>query len=221
MSVVIATITDKQVILCADKQVTNMQTGEVKSDGATKIEKWSSSVGVSCCGNGALCEVILNAVRRYVAEEGGVDNFDLEDIADFFAQAYYAAVEEYSNMPSNIISKFIVAGKLSSGKVGVIELLLKDGIADAESIVAKELPVTLFHEPEDMSGEECNLLFQKAIAYTKKNNKYHQDPSESIHRRTVRYISERSKFVGHKSDYLVIRPQDTKEQQYDSSRNAL
>lgn len=109
-------------------------------------------------------------------------------------------------MPSYISSKFVVAGRLSSDKNGLIEILVKEGAADVEIIEDTGHPRTLFHEPDDLSGEECNMLFHKACTYINKNNKYHQDPIEAIHRKTVRYISERSKFVGHKSDYLVIEP---------------
>ena len=123
MSVVFATITDEFVILCADKQATNPRTGETQIDAVTKVEKWASSIGIGRCGNLFLSDVMLSAVRKYV-KENGVNNFTLEEIAEFFSQSYYIAKEEYSEISSGTACKFIVAGKLSNGKLGAIQVII-------------------------------------------------------------------------------------------------
>ena len=201
MSVLIATITDRFIALCADKWKTILKTGEKEE--TTKIEQWSSGIAVGGTGNAVLDELVISTVGDYVKEHG-IENFTLEEIGDLFGQAYYAVKDENPEMPENIFAQFIVAGVLSGEKLGAAQIVIDNGIADMEIIEAMEVPATIIFGPGDISDDECNQLFQKAIRNSKNKNTYQKDLLEVAHRKAVRYISERSKFVGPKSDYIFI-----------------
>jgi len=203
MSVEFTTITDRFIALCADKQETNMRTGEKNISAATKVEKWSPEIAVGWCGNSDLANIILTAVKGYVGENG-LDNFTLEELADWFAQTYYAARDEYQDMPANIVAKFVVAGRMPNGNFAAIQIIDGNDVADVEIFEARPTPITLIFEPEDLSSEVCNNLFSKAITNSKNKNTHGQSMLEAVHRKAVRYVSEYSKYVGHKSDYIII-----------------
>lgn len=207
MSVLFATITDRFVTLCADKWKTILETG-VKEE-TTKIEQWAPTIAVGGTGNAVLDELVISTVRNYV-NESGIENFTLEEIGDLFGQAYYAAKDEYTDMPERIFAQFIVAGVLSSGKIGAAQIVIDNGEADMEIIEASLAPKTIIFGPGDISDEECNVLFQKAIRNTKNKNTHQRDLLEVVHRKAVRYVSECSKFVGPKSDYIIITPNNMK-----------
>lgn len=139
-----------------------------------------------------------------------MDNFSLEEIGDLFSQAYYAAKDENPNMPESIFAQFIVAGVLSSGKLGAAQIVIENGEADMEIIEASAKPATIIFGPGDISDEECNQLLQKAIMNSKNKRTHQKDLLEVVHRKAVRYVSERSKFVGPKSDYIFIALNNTK-----------
>lgn len=202
MSVLFATVLPNAVILCADKLAMNLETGE--SFTTKKIEQWSPTIAVGGIGCFALDEMIISGVRQHV-KESGLDNFTLEEIAEAFGQCYYAIVETYSDMPKDAHAQFVVAGKLSNGKVGAIQIMVRNDEADMEIIEARDMPATIIFAPEDLSNEDCNQLLTKAIRNTagKKNNT--RDIMEAVHRKAVRYVSEHSKYVGPKADYIVIR----------------
>jgi len=203
MSVVFTTVTEEYIVLCADKQVTNMGTGEAQVNVATKIEKWTPSIGVGWAGNAALADIIISAVKGVVGKTK-INSFTLEDLADLFAQAYYAARDEYPDMPADAIAKFAVTGRLSTGKLGIIQIIDGNDIADTEVFEAQPHPITLIFDPEDLSSEECNQLLTKALVNTRNKKTYGQDLLETAYRKAVRYVSEHSKYVGPKSDYLII-----------------
>lgn len=207
MSVIFTTITDSFIAMCADKQVNNMKTGEVYIDAATKIEKWTHNIGIGQCGSQELSGIILDAVRG-VIDETGIDNYTLEEIGNLVCQAYYAAEEEY-NVPKAVVAKIVVVGRLSNGRPGACSILATNGEADIEIVDGQGGAVTLIFEPDDMTSEECNALFTKAVKLTK-NKKDKRDPIETIHRKAVRYVSEQSKLVSHKSDYLFFTFDTTK-----------
>ena len=205
MSVLFTTILHDSIILCADKLVTNAITAEVQHESANKIELWSPTVAVGGTGSKDLSDLIISNVHKYV-HEIGLDNLTLEELADLFAQCYYATREVYTDMPRETLGKFMVAGKLSSGKIGAIQILVSNDVAETNVIEASEMPVTIIFAPTDVTDEVCNQLFQKAIRNTRNKNTHHRDLIEATHRKAVRYVSEHSKFVGPKSDYIVIKP---------------
>jgi hypothetical protein len=206
MSVLFATITNDAIFLCADKMTTNPQTGEVVSDRATKIEKWSSTLAVGGVGDAMLDELVISGVHHQVKEKG-LHNFTLEEVADLFGQCYYAVREVYANiMPKDASAQFIIAGKLSNGKLGAARVFCCDDTADMEITEAKNIPSTMVFGPGDITDGECNELFIKAALKTPNKKVHQRDQIEIAHRKAVRYVSERSKFVGPKSDYIVIKP---------------
>lgn len=204
MSVVFTTVTVDSIAMCADKQYTNMLTKE-KNDEATKIEKWSHSLAVGYAGNFALVDEIKRCVKSIVFEKG-IDRYTLEEIADLFAQGYYAFQDEY-DVPSGIVGKVIVAGVLENGSMGAATIFMMDGVPDTEFYSATESPMTFIFAPEDMDEEGCNQLFGKAIKDTLRQKKLFYDIIESSHRKAVRYVAEKSEFVGYKTDFLMIKRQ--------------
>ena len=84
------------------------------------------------------------------------------------------------------------------------DIFVKDDTADVELYESKAMPVTLIQPPADMTCEECNQLFQKATFNVKNKKMSKLGIMEEIHRKAVRYVSEHSKYVGPKSDYIVI-----------------
>ena len=203
MSVIFTTIANEFIILCADRQRTSSVTGEVQVDAVTKVQKLSPEIAIGRCGNLGLCEIIFSAVQDFLKNNEN-ENLSIEDLADLFCQYYHIVRDENNDILDNIVSIFILAGKLSSNKLGAIIVTLGNNTTDTKIVESSEIPVTIILEPPDVSSEECNQLFNKATTYIKKNNKYHQDLLEATHQKAVRYVSEQSKYVGYKSDYVCI-----------------
>lgn len=209
MSVLFTSFYDEAIFLCADKFAATSITEEAHTALVSKIEKWTPTIAVGGTGNLTLCDLIKSAVRAYI-KENGLDTFTLEEIADLFAQCYYAVVDTRDDMPQGVHGEFVVAGTLSNGKLGVIQVLVADNTADVETFEATETLQTLIFAPADMTNDECNQLLKRAIRNANKKKPGHQDFFESAHRKAVRYVSECSKWVGPKSDYIVITPDTTK-----------
>ena len=205
MSVLFATITPDTIMLCADKLATHSKTGEAQTELVNKIEQWSPTIAIGGTGIKTLRDIIISGVHGFV-EENGIDNFALEEIADLFGQCYYSSRELYPDMPKEARAEFVIAGKLSDGHMGAIQVIVGNDEADIETIVSNGMPTTLIFAPADMSHAECNELFQKAIRNTLNKNTHQRDLLEAAHRKAVRYVSERSKFVGPKTDYIVLKP---------------
>lgn len=204
MSVLYATITQDAIYLCADKLMVNMQTGEASPMPVRKVYSWSPSVAVGGTGNGTLTELIISGVHQYIQANGGVKVYTLKDIADLFCQCYYATVETQTNMPQDAYAQFVVAGKLPAGNLGLFDIFVKDDTADVELYESKAIPSTLIQAPADMTCVECNQLFQKATFNVKNKKMSKLGIMEEIHRKAIRYVSENSKYVGPKSDFIVI-----------------
>lgn len=207
MSVVFTTYSDQFIMLCADMQSTNMKAGEVHDSAVTKVERWAPYMAIGWAGNAALASAIVDAVH-HVAEENGISGYTVEEMSDMFCQCFYAAKDEYTNMPAGLSVQFMVAGKLSNGNLGVGSIYANDDGPDLEIYEGTNLPSTTIFAPEDMTNDECNLLFQKAIANTRNKHTHQRNPLEMIHRKAVRYVSERSKYVSHKSDFVLITLQE-------------
>lgn len=207
MSVLFATITPDTVILCADKLATHSKTGEAQTEPVNKIELWSPTIAIGGTGIKTLRDIIISGVRGFV-EENGIDSFTLEEIADLFGQCYYSSRELYKDMPKEARAEFVVAGRLSDGRVGAVQIVVGNDEADLEVIVSNGMPTTLIFAPTDMTHAECNELFQKAIRNTRNKNTHQRDLIEAAHRKAVRYVSEHSIFVGPKSDYIVLKPNE-------------
>ncbi len=186
MSVVFTTISDKFIAMCADKS----------EDTMPKIEKWAPHIAVGMSGNLALGELVRTTVHQFVSESG-IANFAVEDIANLFSQRYNT-IEDTAARPT----KFIVAGKLANKKLGAVVVRFGENGVDTETFTASQVPATLILEPADLSAEECNMLFAKALKNVE--GKYLKNPLESIHRRAVRNVSEHSRLVSKESDYLLI-----------------
>lgn len=208
MSVVFVSLSNKFVALCADKQATNMKNNKKINSNIVKVEKWSNSIATGICGNLGLCQMILDSVHKAVIEEG-IENHLLEDISDLICDGYEYVLELYSEeeLPRDTVSKFVLAGKLKNGNLGVITIDARNGNIEKHIEEASNGTKTLILEPTDVSSFECNQLFSRAIATTTKPNK-NQDMLETIHRKAVSFVSKRSKFVGYSSDYVIIHLRD-------------
>ena len=202
MSVVFTTYSDQFIMICADKQATNMRTGEIST--TTKTERWAPFMAVPWAGNGTLGKMIADAVHGFAAQEKRIADYTVEEISDMFCQCFYAAKDEYPDMPAGIVVKFIIAGKLENGKLGVGSIYANDEGPDLEIYEGKPMPSTVIFAAEDMTDDECNQLFQKAIVNCKNQKTHQRNLLEMVHRKAVRYVSERSKFVSHKSDFIEI-----------------
>ena len=187
MSVVFTTVSDKFIAMCADK--------EEKS--APKIEKWAAHIAVGISGNMTAGEFVRSAVQQFVAESG-ISNFNVEDIANLFMQKC-GTLEESAQT-----TKFIIAGKLANKKLGAVVIRVDAGKVDNETFESGKVPATLILEPADLSVDQCNMQFGKALKNVE--GKFLKNPLESIHRRAVRNVSEHSKFVSKESDYILITP---------------
>jgi hypothetical protein len=55
-----------------------------------------------------------------------------------------------------------------------------------------------------MSVDECNLLFNQAVKFGFSKKKHYYSPLETAHRKAVQLVSKQSKWVGHKSDFIII-----------------
>ena len=185
MPVVFTTISDKFIAMCADKS----------ENEAPKIEKWSADIAVGMSGDMAFGEYVRSTVHQF-ATESGIANFNVEDIANLFAQKC-AKTEEFSET-----TKFIIAGKLSNKKLGAVVIRVGENKVDSENFEAGKVPATLILEPADLSVDQCNMLFGKALKNVE--GKFLKNPLESIHRRAVKNVSEHSRYVSKDSDYILI-----------------
>ena len=185
MSVVFTTISDKFIAMCADKAENEMP----------KIEKWAAHIAVGVSGNLTQGEFVRSTVHQFVAESG-VANFNVEDIANLFAKRCENLEE------TNETTKFIIAGKLVNKKQGAVVVRVRDGKVDTETFESGKVPATLILEPADLSVDQCNMQFGKALKNVE--GKFLKNPLESIHRRAVRNVSEHSKFANKESEYILI-----------------
>ena len=187
MSVIFTTISDKFIAMCADKE----------ENSVPKIEKWGVHIAVGMSGDVAAGEYVRSTIHQFVADSG-ISNFSAEDIANLFAQRC-KSVEELSGT-----TKFIVAGQLTNKKLGAVVVRANETKVDTEIFESGKVPATLILEPDDLTVDQCNLLFGKALKNVE--GKFLKNPLESIHRRAVRNISEHSKYVNKESDYILITP---------------
>ena len=110
MSVVFTTISDKFIAMCADKQ----------EKSASKIEKWAAHIAVGISGDMTAGEYIRSSVHQFVAESG-IINFNVEDVANLFAQKSGAAEETAGT------TKFIIAQRVSSVQNADRIIVMEDG----------------------------------------------------------------------------------------------
>ena len=187
MSVVFTTISDKFIAMCADKKESEMP----------KIEKWANHIAVGMAGNLTQGEFVRSAVHQFVAESG-VANFNVEDIANLFAK-------RCENLEkTGETSKFIIAGRLANKKLGAVVVRAADNKVDTESFESGKVPATLILEPADLTVDQCNMQFGKALKNVE--GKFLKNPLESIHRRAVKNVSEHSQLVNKESEYILITP---------------
>ena len=187
MSVVFTTISDKFIAMCGDKA----------EHEAPKIEKWAVHIAVGMSGNLTQGEFVRSTVHQFVTESG-IENFNVEDVANLFAQKC-GTLEDTAET-----TKFIIAGKLASKKLGAVVVRAADNKVDTETFESGKVPATLILEPADLSVDQCNMQFGKALKNVE--GKFLKNPLESIHRRAVRNVSEHSKFVNKESEYILITP---------------
>lgn len=208
MSVIFTTYCDKFIAMCADRQRTSSITGEVQIDAVTKIEMLSPSIAIGRCGNLWLCDLVREMVMSAIEDEG-IQNITMEDVANLVCQAYqFARESDEADIPDELAIRYVVAGKLANGRLGVILVTLGNGGKGQELLEMREVPGSTVCAPPDMTDEECNELLSKAIANTKSKKKLYHDAIETAHRKAVRYVSERSKYVGYKSDYIFFTADD-------------
>jgi len=201
MSVLFTTYCNQFIVLCADKQITNMNTGKKEKSKTKKIEQWAPFMAVGYTGNAVLGQIILDTVHRFT-EQNGICNYSVEDMSDMFCQCFYAVKDEYTALPSGLCVQFMIAGKLANGTLGIGSIYANDDDPDLEIYEGKQYPSTVIFAPEDMTDDECNQLLQKAINNSKHTQ--HKSPIEILHRQAVQYVSDHSKFVGAESDFIMI-----------------
>ena len=140
MSVVITTYCNQFIAMCADRQRTSTFTGEEQVDAVTKVESLSPSIAIGRCGNLWLSDLVLSIVKGTI-EETGIDNVTTEEVADLFCQAQQFAREEDPEITDAMGIRFVVAGKLSNGELGVIVVSLGNGTFDeCSGLVSVVLP---------------------------------------------------------------------------------
>ena len=110
MSVVFTTISDKFIAMCADKQEKSVP----------KIEKWAAHIAVGISGDITAGEYIRSSVHQFVAESG-ITNFNVEDVANLFAQKSGTAEETVGT------TKFIIAQRVSSVQNADRIIVMEDG----------------------------------------------------------------------------------------------
>lgn len=197
--------------MCADRQTSNAFTGEVLKEDTTKIKKWSSTIAVGGCGYAKLSESVMDYAPICIEENGGLGNYALEEIGELFCELYRAAFDDVPEMPQNINAQWAIAGRLSNGTLGVIQVFVQNGKIDKDIHIGTPTPKTLIFGPGDISDNECGMLYAKAMRFFQtKKPKHNMDIQEAIHRKAVSYVAERSRFVGSKSDYLTITLGDCK-----------
>ena len=187
MPVVFTTISDKFIAMCADKS----------ENEAPKIEKWSAHIAVGMSGDMAAGEYVRSTVHQF-ATESGISNFNAEDIANLFVQKC-GTIDNTTET-----TKFIIAGKLANKKLGAVVVRADGNRADSETFESGKVPATLILEPADLSVEQCNIQFGKALKNVE--GKFLKNTLESIHRRAVKNVSELSEFVNRESEYILITP---------------
>ena len=132
--------------MCADKE----------ENSAPKIEKWAVHIAVGMSGDVAAGEYVRSTIHQFVADSG-ISNFSTEDIANLFAQRC-KSVEELSGT-----TKFIVAGQLTNKKLGAVVVRANGTKVDTEIFESGKVPATLILEPDDLTVDQCNVLFGKAL----------------------------------------------------------
>lgn len=196
-------------MLCADKRSINTDTGEIASEDESKIEKWSPKTAVGYVGSPGLAKRIISAVHAMV-NETGIDKYSVEEIGNMMIQCYYALMDMDKDVPRDIVAIIVVAGRMSNGKMGVAISTLTNGIADFEIYEGDDSIKTIILEPNDVPEGACYQMFEEAIMETQNARFLFTDPVEMYHRRTVVKVSERSKQVGPKADYIYIGKQEGK-----------
>ena len=177
MSVVITTYCNQFIAMCADRQRTSTFTGEEQVDAVTKVESLSPSIAIGRCGNLWLSDLVLSIVKGTI-EETGIDNVTTEEVADLFCQAYQFAREEDPEITDAMGIRFVVAGKLSNGELGVIVVSLGNGGKGMEMLENRQIPGSHICEPPDVSEDECHQLLSKAISNTKNKKSCTMMPSK-------------------------------------------
>ena len=209
MSVLFTTITKDAVLLCADKLAANRYTGEAQKMPVNKIERWSPTLAIGSVGTMNLCRILVSSVHSYV-KDGGFESFSLEEITDAFAQCYYAAYETVLDMPVDARAEIIVAGRRPNGKLAVAQIMVSNNEADVEVYEANESTKTLICAPADMTHDEC---YFKAVGSVNKKSVGQAAYMEAVHRQAVKYVAEKSAFVGPQSDCVMIEANIRKKKQ--------
>lgn len=203
MSVLFATYSEHFVIMCADRQATNIKTGKAAKQLETKVEKWLPQLGVGFCGNMAFGKIIRDAVHHLI-DAGQVEDYTIEAVAKLFEEGYGAAREVYPEAPENIVVKFAIAGESREGLFGVAEVYMDAEGPQTAIHVSKHAPKTMIFEPDDVSAEVCNEMMEKALATSRNTNMDFMDLMCLAHQKAVRFVSLRSKLVSAKSDVIVV-----------------
>ena len=203
MSVIFATIHDGFIAMCADKQATNLTSLEPLPKQVTKIHLWSPSIGVGAAGNYFVGKQILEAIHDALPD--GVENYSLEELSDYVFDTYQILRETYDFVQDEDYAECIFAGTLSTGNLGIIYTKVGGGNFIKETYDITAQPIVLAN-PIDISFEETQSLYRSAVQNTVGKKTRNMDVFEASLRKAVRYVSERSKYVGHKSDYFIVTP---------------
>ena len=203
MSVLIISYRRDFAVLCADKRQIKNDTGEIVSDDATKIEEWSPVIAVGYAGIAGLAKRIMIAAHAMI-NETGIDRCSVEDIGNLMCQGYYALMDMDKDVPRDALAIIVVAGKMANGKMGISIATLTKEIADLEIYEGDGSVKTIILEPNDIPEGKCYQLFNEAVMDIQIARFLPGDPVEMLHRRAVVKISEYSKQVGPKADFIYI-----------------
>lgn len=208
MSVLFALIQEDFIALAADTQATNITTLKPEPGEIHKIYQWSPYVAASGGGNYFLYKTIINSMYEAIHLAG--TEYILEDLGELAVEAYKLVRENYDFVTDEDYAKIAFAGTLSNNQLGIITVEIDGPNTSVNTFDISEQPVVIVR-PEDLSKEETFELFKKATHDTVNDDYYknlaHIDMVTKSLRKAVRYVSEHSKYVGRKSDYLVIKPQ--------------
>ena len=203
MSVIFAVIHEDFISMCADRQGTNLKTLEADSEQYNKIYQWSPYVGAGFAGNKLIGRHLIESLHNFLHESG--ESYELEDLPDYVVAGYQTLREVHEFIRDEDHAECIFAGTLSTGKLGLVWTRVGGGEPVTEIYDITSQPIVVA-TPADLTHAEAYQLFKKAVQNTVHKKNRNLDVFEASLRKAVRYVSEHSTFVGHKSDYIVIHP---------------
>ena len=177
MSVVFGYIKDNKVYLAADNRLTDIN-GNYISDDDIKIEVINNYTAVAFAGNHGAQNFFLKNYKQF-------DNYKKWFVQDLtisilgMCNSLIMMNQDWSNLISNSVATFLIAGKTSDNLIKLFAVTLKNSKIDC-----KEVPIMLFH-PSDCEFKPCADILTRNIQFHFNDFAY----------RTINEISHISKMV--------------------------